>query len=713
MADDSNSPIKPQKDAKPASNPQKSSTKKMNPDGLLPDIPLKTYGAKDIIDKLTSEGQLIRNTGQNSLRSVNANLEKFQGVFDSISKEMSVQTVTLKAILNDNSVERARRKVEEDQNRILESERAEREKNSPSQNNQNGSSGGIKQDKEEKGGFISSLLGGGWIAALLGIPVRAMLGISAVVGSDMVVEYLSKKVQEWGVPQQIAEAIAAPLKNGAIWGSLGLVISKRFGVYGLVAGMAWPMAEKILDIAGIKDTTLMGLNLSDIFGAVLAGGAVYLTKQLMTPGAFTEIFTNKSFRFGLSKMKLGIAGLISTALVLIQEPLTNALTSMGMEKDFANMVVTDGYAIAQFATLGGMFGPQGALAGAAVGLVYVLGKHMYDWLNGSKDTITSQIDEATKTFEKMQNTDNILTKTEMDTVTAARQRALEAGNQAAVDMWDEILKVNQDRGGQTPISADVKKGFKDYLDKNSEEITQDLDGIMTNPDTSEAQKRAQGVDYVRGIQKQFPALTERQISIELKKSVGNTSWVGADGRDLAFEMSNQDFWDVKTKNGSKTSQEGRAEIAALYARQHNGKRLDFNSDEGIEWLNNTPEAADFLNAENMQKNPLYDMDYNTVAPFKPIKQLEGESDATFEDRKKRDIASDRSKLNRMQGMIDQNAVEYTAKKLDKMGITSIRGGDTNHINVTNTTGGSDNSTTILAPNVNGGGVVGGIGSSRF
>ena len=48
-----------------------------------------------IIDKLTSEGELIRNRGVNSVRTLSVKLEKFDGLFSSIQNNMKEQTILL------------------------------------------------------------------------------------------------------------------------------------------------------------------------------------------------------------------------------------------------------------------------------------------------------------------------------------------------------------------------------------------------------------------------------------------------------------------------------------------------------------------------------------------------------------------------------------------------------------------------------------------
>ena len=54
---------------------------------------------KAIIERLKSEGDLIRNTGTNSIKSMNIKLEKFDGLFTSINSNIKMQTEMMQAQL--------------------------------------------------------------------------------------------------------------------------------------------------------------------------------------------------------------------------------------------------------------------------------------------------------------------------------------------------------------------------------------------------------------------------------------------------------------------------------------------------------------------------------------------------------------------------------------------------------------------------------------
>ena len=69
-----------------------------------------TEQTQAIIDRLKAEGDLIRNSGTNSIRSVNIKMEKFDGLFTSINAQVSEQTAIMKAQLGlaENAQEKTR-----------------------------------------------------------------------------------------------------------------------------------------------------------------------------------------------------------------------------------------------------------------------------------------------------------------------------------------------------------------------------------------------------------------------------------------------------------------------------------------------------------------------------------------------------------------------------------------------------------------------------
>lgn len=73
---------------------------------------------KKIVDRLKAEGDLLRNKGTNSIKSVKEKLDKFNGVFESIETSIKDQTTVLTNIFDLNKEEVERQKQLADLNRV-------------------------------------------------------------------------------------------------------------------------------------------------------------------------------------------------------------------------------------------------------------------------------------------------------------------------------------------------------------------------------------------------------------------------------------------------------------------------------------------------------------------------------------------------------------------------------------------------------------------
>lgn len=78
--------------------------------------------SEEIVDRLTAEGQLIRNTGTNSIRAVRIQMDKFESIFETISEQITLQTRLLTDMV-ENSMDQLR--IDEEQ---AERERARKQK---------------------------------------------------------------------------------------------------------------------------------------------------------------------------------------------------------------------------------------------------------------------------------------------------------------------------------------------------------------------------------------------------------------------------------------------------------------------------------------------------------------------------------------------------------------------------------------------------------
>lgn len=110
-----------------------------------------------ILDRLKAEGQLTRNSGTNSIRSVNIQLTKFDKVFSTISSNITKQTIMMRQMSNiqEEALEAAKRKEDFDEITNSSSSRSD------SSGSDSSSSSNETNEKVGKGilGFLSGLSG--------------------------------------------------------------------------------------------------------------------------------------------------------------------------------------------------------------------------------------------------------------------------------------------------------------------------------------------------------------------------------------------------------------------------------------------------------------------------------------------------------------------------------------------------------------------------
>jgi NAD kinase len=132
--------------------------------------------AGQIVDRLKAEGDLVRNTGTNSIRSVNIRLDKFEDIFNVISENIVAQTEMMMKSLDIQAgelqlaKESARREETAKQLEDLEEKQDQTELRDPEEREE-------KEEKEGKGLF--AMLGG----------LGKLLMTGALIGGGLFVAY--------------------------------------------------------------------------------------------------------------------------------------------------------------------------------------------------------------------------------------------------------------------------------------------------------------------------------------------------------------------------------------------------------------------------------------------------------------------------------------------------------------------------------------------
>lgn len=494
---------------------------------------LQKIGDK-IIAKMVNEGQLVRNTGTNSLKSIGDKLVKFDSIFKSINTEMQVQTSVLRNIHNelmnehDRLVSVDKRRIE--QSKIKESEEAEEHKKS----DKPPKGSGKEKSSSSQGvmGLVDKFLGGP-IGMLMTIPLRAIGAVMGGITGDIVSDYIIETAENLGIHKQYLDAIAEPLKGGLIWGGIGMAISKRMGVFGLVAGAAWPLADQLLDAAGFDPKqTLMGLEIGDVFAAIMTGSFMYLLRSNFNPMSIMRMIEEVGTSSGKSALPKSTIAKIGSIIGRSKFALVAAI-NLGFEavegsvvsylENNAGIDAEDSQSVINWTqmgmSIGAMFGPYGLIAGAAIGLTVGLGNVIYNWLN-SKERITKQrLQRATKIFDKVNTNPNIeLDELEIADVQDSIEFFKENNNLEVADRLTEILKKQSQIKGQEYSDRTDKLSFSEEISENQDILQQKLLDITKLPTSDQA---AAYDTLVNDLHEKNPELAPKYISDVLKHTFGN------------------------------------------------------------------------------------------------------------------------------------------------------------------------------------------------
>ncbi|MEJ6660232.1 MAG: hypothetical protein QNL23_04155 [Candidatus Thioglobus sp.] len=134
-----------------------------------------------IIDRLKAEGDLVRNSDKNSIRAVNINLDRFEGIFNTISSNIAAQTDILRVQsgIAQDQVERDRNKEQFDE------VAAEKTKYSGDKD----TSGKLVTDEENK--KFNKI--GDSISAALSLKNIALAGAGVFVGYNLLKGFINEK----------------------------------------------------------------------------------------------------------------------------------------------------------------------------------------------------------------------------------------------------------------------------------------------------------------------------------------------------------------------------------------------------------------------------------------------------------------------------------------------------------------------------------------
>jgi hypothetical protein len=326
-----------------------------------------------IIDRLKAEGQLTRNSGANSIRSVKIQLNRFEDVFNTISANIAEQTNILRKSMSiqEEAIEARRREEDIDE---LRPEPPTTDTTEPDTTS--------SSEKEKGKGLFDLLMGGG----VLGLMKNIFIG-----GAGLFVAYNFAK----GIIDQKTGGGFSRFEESMIntfrevdWTALGnSFIEFATKVPEAVTAISNFLTDPLSLILAGAGLTAAGI-MSGFAGGALARGVTrgIIEGVLGTGGG--QDGPRRGPRGGLINLRnvarAGALGILVGGLEYFSEDVKNWLKNQGMPEDWANETVDSAITIGTFTSMGMMFGPKGALVGAAIGTAYVLGRKIYEWFEGRR-----------------------------------------------------------------------------------------------------------------------------------------------------------------------------------------------------------------------------------------------------------------------------------------------------------------------------------------
>ena len=440
-----------------------------------------------INERLIKEGQLTRNTGTNSIKSVNINLDKFSKVFSSMERQLVMQSSFLESIYNQNvdAFNLERDKIADEERRRAQLESMASDDAGASTNNAATAPdmGKVKATEEQKESLLSGMIPGignmlgsffgtsGGVSLAKMAPKLLRGGLLAYVAGP-VGDYVTGFVEEGmkslnlGTSEEFNKGLADNLGNAASAATIGMIFGKKyallFGAGTLIGGMVsdalciGPDDEFLPNSAiaqAIKKSFGASLKTEDLVnvGAMvgLAFGPSLITKLFKSEligdgagGAGGPAGGAGGAGSGGSKLKnafkkgfKGIGwGLAFQALGTIAAEGIRDATGSDNLGDAAQWI-TDG------ASLGVMFGPTGALVGALAGLAAFGYGKLVDWVDdyGKKkmEEITAEIESQLDAAESARKAGDL------EGAKKAAQALTEANSQgqATPEQLEKIVEV--------------------------------------------------------------------------------------------------------------------------------------------------------------------------------------------------------------------------------------------------------------------------------
>ena len=339
---------------------------------------------KAIIDRLKAEGDLIRNSGTNSVRSVKIQLDKFEGIFNTISANVIEQTkiLQMQAGLAQENIEAQRTREQ------LDELKQEEEKKSRIDGDDS------RRKTDENIDKIADSLRNAF--SLKNI---ALAGAGLFVGYNLLKGFIddttnggfsaledSIATTDWNAIGQSATDFVTGI-NSIDWNSLSTAVN--------IASSA------INNFGDWMDDILPGILVGGILGSIARGSIRGGIEGLISGAGRRDPSDARLISTAhRTAIRAGIAGIVATGVLVFGDQVRDWVNRQSWsDNEIAGArvgdVVSGGIdvlgAAAQGAALGSFFGPGGALAGAILGGSVALGVQLYNWYDRRRTERAAQL----------------------------------------------------------------------------------------------------------------------------------------------------------------------------------------------------------------------------------------------------------------------------------------------------------------------------------
>ena len=413
-----------------------------------------------IIDRLKAEGQLTRNSGSHSIRSVKIQLEKFEGVFNSISGNIAEQTQLLRKQMGiqEEAIERQQRRDDLSELQPPVQPEIEETTTDTTITDSNG--------KKSKG-LIEMISGFG--GSLLGMMKPLLLGSAGLfVAYNFAKGFIDEKT---GGGFTAFETSMIKTFKEVDWSALGtsfVTFATKIpeAVTAITDFISSPLGM-ILAGAGL---TAAGIMSGFAGGALAKGVTAGIIQGVLGSGGGGGPAGQGAAGAGLMNLrkvlKVSALGALTGALVFYGDDISNWLQTQGMSEGWANFAVDSATAVSGALTLGAMFGPPGLLVGAVAGIAYVAGKTLYDWFKRNQADAEKKLADRLALADILEGNLGSLENYDDAVLRAARMKRPNTEGVAGSASADKFTKTTD--AEQMAIAANLYDDFDEVLEQAAE-----------------------------------------------------------------------------------------------------------------------------------------------------------------------------------------------------------------------------------------------------